>query len=270
MKIALSLFGFFNNSVDPVAGDKGYEYLRDTLLDNNNIDVYIHSWDIDFRTRLYLLYEPVDSIVEPNNNFKQIMNAHGITTQFFDEGFDRENTIFKNAKIENTLSFLYSRKRSLELIPDAAEYDAVISCRFDIGHRGGPEVRYLKFNQDNDMSKIYSAMWNQTNSGYADMWFYSNQENMRTLATAYDKALQYFKPDSEYYNKVTQGWPDSKYHAGGGLTHAKEQFSNERFKPVDQRSADLMRWPKWQCINNHMLYKWFFIDSGLYNKSEFV
>lgn len=268
MKIALSLFGFFGNREDLDAGTKAHAYLNNILPVTP--DVYIHSWNPELEETIKSLYLPKNSIFENNYNFKEVMQQNGISREFFDEGFNREATIFKNAKIENTLSFLYSRKKSLELVPESNQYDAVISCRFDIGFRGGPEVRYLRFDPALGMEYIYSAMWNQLNSGYADMWFYSNYKNMMLFGKTYDRAIDYFKPDSEYYQRVTQGWPDSKMHDGAGLTEAVEQFSNERLLKDTLKAKELMKWPKWQCINNHMLYKWFFIESGLYNKSKFV
>lgn len=101
------------------------------------------------------------------------------------------------------------------------------------------------------------------------MWFFSNYENMKLLATAYDRCYEYFLPNSMYELAVTTGWPDSQM-MGNLNSQDPGQFSNEVLKPREQRVKNLMKYPKWQCINNHILYKWFFIDSGLYKKSRFV
>ena len=102
-------------------------------------------------------------------------------------------------------------------------------------------------------------MWVQTNAGYADQWFYSNQENMIKFVGFYDKSLDYFKPKSEYEKAITNGWFDS---------NAKNEFSNEILKSV--KSENLLKYPRWQMINNHIMHKWFMKDVGIYDKSKFV
>lgn len=114
-------------------------------------------------------------------------------------------------------------------------------------------------------------MWDQLNAGYADQWFYSNSNNMRLLSMAFDAALyEYFVPNSKYEKTVTQGWPDSLHYDGGFYDPA--QFSNEKLKPYrDARfPVSEMKYPKWQCVNNHILYKWHMITYDLYEKSRFV
>ena len=268
MKIALCLSGFYNNTGDSNAGESGHEYLKKTIIDKYNPDVFIHSWEPQRKGYISDKYKPTNSVFESNFDFKEMFKDEGITNERFDRGFDRKNTIFKNCKIENMASFLYSRKRAIELT-QSDRYDIIITTRFDIGFRGGKEVRYLKFDSKADTSYIYSADWPQHNAGYADMWFYSNEANMTTLARAYDQMYDHFRTGSGYEHAVTRAWPDSQNMDNYDSTDTK-QFSNERFKDVGDRSNSLMRYPLWQCINNHLYYKWFFIANNLYDKSRFA
>lgn len=280
-KIALSLHGYFNNKADPDSGNNGFKYLCETLLSKYEVDVFIHSWDTDKRDHIEALYSPLFSYFEDQIDFKEVMKFSNVSQEHFDEGFDRNNSPYSTCQISSTLSFLYSRKKSLDLVymyeeENNFKYDAVISARFDLGQRDKfgkwkYYVSQMNFDPELDMNFMYSAMWDQLNAGYADQWFYSNSNNMRLLSMAYDAALyEYFKPGSDYEKNVTTGWPDSLEYDGS--FYDANQFSNEKLKPYrDLRNlVSEMKYPKWQCVNNHILYKWFMIHYDLYEKSRFV
>jgi hypothetical protein len=61
------------------------------------------------------------------------------------------------------------------------------------------------------------------------------------------------------------GWPMSEKY--DFYSNANEQFSNIH---LTDRTPELMTYPKWYCVNNHSLYKYFFIDMGMYKKLEFI
>lgn len=277
MRIALALHGYFNNGVDPESGDNGFKYIQEILLNKYNVDVFIHSWEPGLEPYLTSLYNPIYSTFESQIDFSTVMKENGILQEYFDYGFAREHSPYANCSIKSTLSFLYSRKAALNLVDlyekkKKLKYDVVITARFDLGQRDKfgkwkYYVSQMNFDPSFDMGSVYSAMFDQLNAGYADQWFYSNPDNMAILATAYDKALNYFQIGSAYEEVVTQGWPDSVQYDGG--FYDPNQFTNEKLKNV-KSSLPLMKYPKWQCVNNHILYKWFFIDTGLYNKSRFV
>ena len=84
---------------------------------------------------------------------------------------------------------------------------------------------------------------------------------MDIIGTAYDKIQEYYSPDSDYVQSVTTGWFDS---------NGDDPFSNEQMKAENRRSQKLVFFPRWHCIDNHKLYKWFFKDVGLYEKTNFI
>jgi len=277
VKIALCLHGYYNNRADPQSGDKGLEYIKKNIFSKGNVDVFLHNWQPELELKLKEQYHPKGYCIEPQIDFEKVIENSDIDESYFNENFQRNKTIFAQCNIARTLSFLCSRKKSIELKKEyekeqGIKYQSVITARFDLGQRDGNAKRkYLvsKINFDpcQDMSFLYSAMWDQLNAGYADQWFYSNSENIDLLATAYDKCFDYFRPGSTYEQKVIRGWPDS-CKIDTLNRNDVGQFTNEIFK--NQKSRTLMKYPKWQCINNHILYKWFCLDVGLYQKSRFV
>lgn len=274
MKVALLLSGFFNNRADPQSGMNGFDYICETVLDYYDTDVFIHSWEPDREQQLVELYAPEAIVCEVNKDFNEIAQEGGIDEAYFNEGFDRARSKFAACKVSSTLSFLYGRKAVFELMKNSGnEYDCVIFARFDLGQRDKNQrrkyhVSTMRFNPLFPMDLVYSAMWDQLNAGYADQWFYTGPENAEVLATAYDKAFEYLQPGSAYEKELTTGWRDSKSMDNMSSVDPG-QFTNEALK-VSGKATDLMKYPRWQAINNHLLYKWFFIDTGLYGKSAFV
>lgn len=277
MKIAICLYGYFNNSRQPDSGMNGSRYIKKSILEKSKghqVDIFIHSWEKKNENLYQKLFNPKEMVFEDQIDFRKVMEKNFISNEYFDfvDGFDRKSSPFAACKIESTLSFLYSRAASLEIMRSFGSYDVVLTSRFDLGQiDSGSDRRYkvslIDFQPELDMNWIYSAMWDQLNQGYADQWFYSNQDNMLKLVDLYHNACEiYFKPGSEYERVLTTGFPDSKNHIQSFT--APEQFSNEML--AKEKTKDLMKFSRWQCINNHILHKWHFIQCGLYEKSKFL
>lgn len=267
MKVAVCLHGYFENKGGIFDSFKGYEYLKKKVLDKTDCDIFIHSWDIKNRSHIEKLYDCKKITFEQQKMFEDELKIID-QNHFFGEsntapGMYSINNCFKG------LSFSYSRQQSIKLKKLYEEennfkYDCVIVARFDIGQRGKehPQKYYatnINFDPDLNMNFLYSAFWDQLNHGFADHWFYSNSENMDVVGNLYDKLTQYYQSNSEYVNSVINGWPDS---------NENEQFSNEMLS--DNKTDNLKKWPLWACVDNHKLYKWYFIDTGLYKKCRFV
>ncbi len=275
MRVALCLYGYFNNNADELAGTKGQAYIREKIIDyckNKyvDLDIFIHTWDQKSLGSIVGNYKPVKMIYENQINFEDIGKEHGVEEKKINKDFFRLTTIYRNCTVHASLSFYYSRFKSIQLaIKNSQEngftYDCVLAARFDLGHRSGMHRGYnvsqIDFNLDYDMSKIYSAMWVQLNAGYADQWFYSNQKNMELLGEMYEDALKdYLHIGNHYWQSLTKGWHDSD---------VSDEFSNEMLKPLGLRKSTYV-YPQWQMINNHLLHKWHFMQKGLYEISKFV
>jgi hypothetical protein len=263
-RIALCLYGRFNNRYSKNSGIDGAEYIKRKLLVNENVDVFIHSTDFDNKDTILNTYANFikDYEFEIQKNFSDEINIFNINENFYKpiEGF---------RTVSNSLSFFYSRKKSIDLMVNYSnhnnfKYNAAITCRFDLGqidrYNGKQPYRVseINFSKNYDMRYFYSAMWNQLNCGYGDQWFFSNQDDIAKLSLMYEKSLLYFHQGSDYLKFVTKGVFDS---------NELDEFSNEIFK---NKKAQSKKYPVELAINNHLLHKYFLIDMGLYSKSKFT
>ena len=268
-RIALCLYGRYNNRLNSKnSGDDGCEYIKKTLLKNRDVDIFIHSWDTDLEDNIVKKYQNglVDYNFEKPKDFSSLITENKIKESTFN---CPNRQIFRN--ISNSLSFFYSRKESIQLKiqyekKNKFTYDCCIVGRFDLGqidkYNGYHpfKVSEINFDENLDMNYIYSAMWNQLNQGYADQWFYSSSKNVDRLTDMFDRSLVYFKKNSDYIKNL-ESWPDSNQN---------EEFSNEFFKSDEFKSQNQKKYDVFDAINNHIMHKWFFIESKLYQKSRFV
>jgi hypothetical protein len=277
MKTAFTINGYFSSKSDLIHGGPGstgrlsHEYLKKELFEKaeNDVDVFIHSWDIENKQKILDLYgdSVKDYKFEEQIDFSNKIDKQ--TTDWFDEGFDRANTEYKSCTFETIYSYLYGRKNAIDIKSNYENknnftYDSVLVGRFDLGLRGKehPQIHYptnIYYSENLDMNYVYTPYWDQFNVGYADHWWFSSSENVNIIATWYEKSKEYFSIDSDYVKAATTGWFDSNRY---------DLFSNEVLKKKDDRSKELMCFPKWYCINTHLCSKWFMNEVGLYNKTR--
>ncbi len=267
-RIALCIHGYFSNRESENAGMLGYEYIKEHILKYPNVDIFIHTWDLKNEKKIIELYNPIRIIAEEQIDYNAVANSYGLFQSDIDEGFDRGSTIFKNCTIQASLSFYNSRAMAIMLKREYErdfnfEYDAVICVRFDLGHRSGfhrgYNVSQITFNPEFDMNYYYFPYWMQMNAGLGDQHFYSNSENINRFIYMGDEAINDFKLGSKYHDLLVNGWPDS---------NADDEFSNEVLK--ENKSNNLVKYPTWQIINNHLYYKYYMIKNNIYDKIKYI
>ena len=256
MRIALCLHGYMENAQGMKAFYDAYSYINQKILQDNDVDIFTHSWDVENKREYEKFYgnKTVNVVFEKQIDFSE--NDLCKNQDWFDEDINRLSLgDLKNNTIERTLSFLYSRKQAVG-IKDAFEkenrfeYDCTILARFDLGQRGKhcPQKYYatnFNFLKNSDMSKLHCAFWDQFNHGIPDHWFYSNSSNITSISNLYSEIFEYYKKDSDYIKSCLNGWIES---------NSNDEFSNEMLKK--EKSKKLLVWPKHMCIDNHKLYKW--------------
>ena len=273
MKTAVCLYGLYNHHYSD-SGMKGFEQITDRILSKvPNADFFCHSWSTSNREEILSNYSPKRYIIEEQVDFSS--NVNSIDLDYFLTTPHRDWMYLFRA-----FSFYYTRAKALILKKDYEEengfkYDCVISCRFDLGQRdrhwnGKYFVSRINFDPSLDMNNVYSAMWDQLNAGMADQWFYSNSTNMDHFIEIYEKLPLYLTKGSEYEKAVTQGWFDSNRFVHMIDPPDQRQYSNEVLKKEEEKQKELMEYPIWECVNNHIMHKWFLKDVGLYENSKYL
>ena len=271
MKTAVCLYGLFTHHFHD-SGERGYEHIKREILSKvPDADFFCHSWDVEKEDLILDWYKPKKSIIEPQIDFSDKVNAIDLGRYLY--------TPHRNWQyIFRAFSFYYTRAKSIELKKQYEEennfkYDCVITCRYDLGQRDRDQtleyyVSRINFDPNNDMSYMYSAMWNQINAGMADQWFYSNSENMNKFIDLYEKMSLYLSAGSDYEKLVTEGGPDSNMF--NNPSDDPRQYTNEVFLSDDEKSLTPMKYDRWECVNNHIMHKYFMIETGLYEKCKYL
>jgi len=204
MKIALCLHGLFNSTTDSTSnGIDGFEYIKENILTKGEVDVYIHSWELDKKEEIINLYNPKSYIFEEQKEFLNIIKDRGL------------NTLTKTPRpIKNVVSHFYSVSESINLaLNSKIDYDIIVKSRFDLGrinrNTSGPNkhnpfpVQCINFKTDIENDKLYMANWNHFNMGPADMWFYGSINVMKEFKNLFNFLEKEMYIDSEYHNFAT-------------------------------------------------------------------
>jgi hypothetical protein len=90
-KIALCLYGRFNNRLAQNSGARGFEYIRESLLSKYDVDVFIYSSDLENAQQVSELYQPwaKEMVFESQQNFASVLEQNQINESSFDakQGF---------------------------------------------------------------------------------------------------------------------------------------------------------------------------------------
>tara|TARA_R110000787_G_scaffold261499_3_gene366851 strand:+ start:275 stop:919 length:645 start_codon:yes stop_codon:yes gene_type:complete len=191
MKIALCLQGLSsgrNDKGNEVSFMKSYEYLKQNILDKDDVDVFIHTWNDndDEIEAIKSAYNPISSIFE-----KQIKFGNEVT------------------KIHSIKSRWYSHMKSVELkrqheIINNIIYDFVLVSRFDNCFL--TPFRFCEY----DKNCIYSSNWHHPHNinGFLDYWFLSDSSTMDKFSNLYDMTESYLEDIGIQSNHFL-----SKHHA---------------------------------------------------------
>lgn len=206
MKIALCLHGLFSSTTDVSSrGMDGYNYIKKHILSKGDVDVYIHSWDVEKQELIKELYQPKKCIFEEQHNFNDVV---------IERGLDKIERCPRSP--QSVFSHLYSVTEAVKMVYESGEeYDVVIKARFDLGminaKTSGPfnsdqpyPVQCLTLVDDVHPDKLYTANWNHFHMGPADMWFYGSMKTMKPFTTLFQSFDESMYVDSEFHKFATQ------------------------------------------------------------------
>ena len=223
MKVALCLFGLVGGSMgkdgegDNVDYEIAYNHYKKHILDKNDVDVFIHTWSIDFKKELTEIYKPKKSIFEKQIDFREQIDFNVIDRykdyiqrcKIYIRNIFRKNRIYHYSYIDRAYraySRWYSTKKAVELKKQYEQdnnfvYDCVMVSRLDLAFF--TDVIFDKF----DMDYFYASHWNDapninndykgnrenhnTEWGFLDLWFFSNSNLMDKFASLYDSIGEY-------------------------------------------------------------------------------
>lgn len=190
-KVAVCYYGIASNIGNiensnapslPVNYKTTYKNHMSNIIEENNADVFIHTWSSHMHDDLIKDFNPKYCIAEPQIDFTEEANK-----------ISNNPSMFGHFQRHHVLSRWYSTKKSIELKKKYEEetgvnYDYVILTRFDCIYNGDWNVSNL------DSDKFYIAGgWSQNyNEEFPDLWFISNSENMDKLSMAYDNTSNVF------------------------------------------------------------------------------
>lgn len=201
MKIALCLHGLFDSKHDKTSkGLDGFNYIKKTILDKHDVDVYIHSWEVDKKSLITDLYSNwlKDYIFEPQKDFTG-------------PRIDRIRSLRACPRDPcSVMSHFYSIEKSFKLAYSKHEdYDCVIKSRFDLGQinkntsgsgKQNPfPVQCINLLESIKNNTIYMALWNYFDMGPADMWFYGDKNTMLEFCYIYQDFEPEFDIDTNFY-----------------------------------------------------------------------
>jgi len=235
MKIALCLHGLFNSTQDLTSkGMDGFDYINRNILSKFDVDVFVHSWEIDKLELINNLYNPKLYKYEHQKDFSKLI-------------IDRHlNTLMNCPRTPfNVLSHFYSVSESIKLpfLLSNVSYDIIIKSRFDLGRinrnttfpgsQNSYPVQCINLKNKIDVDKIYMANWNHFNMGPADMWFYGSPQIMKNFTTLYDILNKEMYINSDFHKFAIS---------------------------IENNEGDLS--------NSIAFYKWWMIKNDLWNKKE--
>lgn len=205
MKIALCLHGMFDSPMDTTSnGIDGREYIQKHIMDKGDVDVFIHSWDLEKQGLIEAIYQPKKAIFEEQKDFSDLIKEREL---------DKLNATPRSP--QSVLSHLYSVTKAMELPFQTNErYDVVVKARFDLGrinrNTSGPglgnpyPVQCINFNPNIEADKLYNANWNHFHMGPADMWFYGSEQTMNHFKNLYQTLEEQMYIGSDFHKFALQ------------------------------------------------------------------
>lgn len=194
MKIALCISGYVGAMKKFHEGEKllidiseGYSYIKKNIIQDYDVDTFIHSFDINRKNEMLDTYNPVSYCIEDqikefkinHNDYNHIIHPHG------NKNYSVSKVIFA------TQSQFYSRQKSIQLKSkyekeNKFKYDWVIIARMDMGY-----FKPFIF-EDKDQSKVYlpgpkgCAKNSRVTDRLNDVCMFGGSEIMNKVGDFYD------------------------------------------------------------------------------------
>lgn len=166
MKVAICISG------EPRFFKEGYISLKKNILDHNDCDIFLQTYEGPDTEEIINTYKPVNTVID-----KRIKDFH-IT--FFSK-FNRA----PETNVENMFWMFRNIKKSIELV--GSDYDLIIRTRSDLIYQKPLILSRL------DAKIVHIPSGGDWRKGIFDMFAISNVDNMRHYANVFDKLNSYIR-----------------------------------------------------------------------------
>ena len=204
MKTAICLSGLIGNtkgkSDDYPTGDSevlklAYKHWKEKIIDNNDVDFFVHSWDVDHQHQIQRLFNPKEFLFEKQLKFSVPEHIKGDARRnqaHYSRWYSTMASVDLKSKYEAANNF---------------RYDWVMVSRFDIAWK----VPIIFGKHDN--AAFYCGGWyNQSDVSVKDFWFFSNSDNMNKFSRLYNHIGDYMLNSNRVLNKKISSHKLAKYH----------------------------------------------------------
>ena len=234
MKIALCFYGLVGGAEGN--DGKGFtlspltaaHYYKKNIIDNNeNVDIFIHSWSVEEKKELIEIYKPKRYSIEIQKKFypwklflRQFLHPLPILKLFLSGNWNIFSWIYSLST--RAQSRWYSNKKAIQLAleyqkSNGFNYDFIFVTRMDV-------VFFEKINFNNfdknyfyvpnrnkgpNITSVYNWESNRdiVDDAFGDLFFFSNSRNMKEFSLLFDSMLKYsLRPPfaaKQHINKIT-------------------------------------------------------------------
>ncbi len=203
MKIALCLFGHIGGKKEKngrLVGDvdisRVFESYKKMILNDHDVDIFIHSWSIDYHDEIIKLYKPTASVIEEQKDFSFVkledysMKHFETYTNYYITYQGKTTDVLKDTMIRSS-SRWYSTSKVLQIMSDYSKtsnvnYDYVFQGRLDL-------LFFKKINFLQLDSKYFYSPIREKEKGKAlnEYFLISNQKNAEIFSEIYNYKNKY-------------------------------------------------------------------------------
>ena len=223
MKIALCLSGLLGGlngknglgkQIDP---RNGYYWFKKNIIQNNHVDVFIHSWG-NINKDLISLYDPKKTLFEKQKYFNdsdfKLYGCNSYEELFFRENIDRniaptdQEIIELKDQIFRSSSKWYSLSKSIELKKEYErinnfQYDFVVLSRFDIALT--KKINFNKLNKNIIYLSDRGSNQELQGSSFNDLIFLGDSKIINSFSQIFKKRGNYsIDPINSCYQHINQ------------------------------------------------------------------
>ena len=202
MRIALCLYGLIGSKTGKAYLKEGgtdevlsecYDSFNKNLISQGNVDVFFHTWDVDFENQLVSKYQPKSYEVEPQIVFTNTIKGR----------YDRIQAHYSRWYSTQKVNNLKSKYES----DNGFKYDMVVMSRFDMIwttpikiENYNPNIFYIPRTSKHDRPWGWP---HGNNNEIGDLWFISSSENMDKFTTLYDKINIYMREGCPHWKDIS-------------------------------------------------------------------